>query len=112
MHAYFAQLATQASMVAGSIWMFVGSLLACGLWLVLGPVCQWGEMWNLIPTSILTWTTWFLVVLIQNTQTRQEAALHRKVDELIRVIDAADDKLIGLEKKPPDALEMGEEPPV
>jgi low affinity Fe/Cu permease len=52
---------------------------------------------------LLTWTTWILVILIQHTQTHQETALQTKVDELIKAIDAADNRLIGLEKQPPSA---------
>jgi low affinity Fe/Cu permease len=103
MHARFATFAMQASVVAGSIWMFLGSLLAFGVWLLLGPWVHWDDIWHLVPTSVLTWTTWFLVVLIQNTQTRQEDAIQRKLDELIRAVDTADNRLIALEKQPPDA---------
>jgi len=97
---WFYRLATTASLVAGSAWMFLGSILAFGIWLALGPVLHWSDLWNLIPTSLLTWTTWILVILIQNSQTRHEAALQRKLDELIRSIDKADNRLIGLEKQP------------
>lgn len=100
---WFYRLATKASLVAGSAWMFLGSLLAFGLWLVAGPFLHWGELWHLVPTSLLTWTTWVLVVLIQNSQMKHEQALQRKLDELIRSIDKADNRLIGLEKQPPSA---------
>lgn len=103
MQAWFARLAEQASVLAGSSWMFLGSLLACGLWLIWGMMAGWTETIHLWPTSVLTWATWFLVVLIQHTQTRQEDALQRKMDEMIRALDKADNRLIGLEKLPPDA---------
>lgn len=99
--AWFYRFAAVSSQVAGSAWMFVGSLAAFGLWLVVGPFLHWDEMWHLFPTSLLTWTTWFLVVLIQNAQQTHEVALQRKMDELIRAIDKADNRLIGLEKQPP-----------
>jgi low affinity Fe/Cu permease len=100
---WFYRLATTASLVAGSAWMFLGSVLAFGVWLVLGPFLQWSDAFHLWPTSILTWLTWILVILIQHTQTHQETALQTKLDELIRAIDAADNRLIGLEKQPPSA---------
>lgn len=101
MQTTFARLATQASVVAGSVWMFGGSLLAFVAWLAWGMAAGWAEQVHLFPTSFLTWLTWGLVVLIQNSQTRQEEALQRKLDELVRVTDAADNRLIGLEKQPP-----------
>jgi low affinity Fe/Cu permease len=101
--AWFYRLATVASAAAGSAWMFLGSLVACIIWILVGPLFQWGELWHLIPTSILTWTTWILVVLIQHSQMTQEAALHRKLDELIRAVDKADNRLIAIEKQPPES---------
>ena len=96
----FATFAQQASEASGAPWMFGVSLLACALWIAAGPFCHWGDLWQLWPTSLLTWTTWFLVVLIQNTQQTHELALQRKLDELIRAIDKADNRLIGVEKHP------------
>jgi low affinity Fe/Cu permease len=103
--AWFYRLAETASAWAGSAWMFLGSVVAFGIWVALGPLLAWGSLWHLIPTSLLTWTTWALVILIQHTQTHQERALQQKVDELIKALDNADNRLIGLEKQPP-----GEEP--
>lgn len=101
METYFARLATQASVVAGSAGMFLGSLVAFVLWLLVGTVLGWPASVHDWPTSVLTWFTWILVVLIQNSQTRQENALQRKLDEMIKATDAADNRLIGLEKQPP-----------
>lgn len=101
MQARFARLATQASLVAGSAWMFLWSLVAFVTWLIVGMWMGWTEEVHLFPTSLLTWFTWGLVVLIQNSQTRQENALQRKLDEIVRVTEAADNRLIGLEKQPP-----------
>ena len=36
MQARFARLAMQASVVAGSAWMFLGTVLAFGVWLLVG----------------------------------------------------------------------------
>lgn len=101
MQTYFARLATHASVIAGSAWMFLVSLVAFALWLGWGMAAGWTESIHLWPTSILTWLTWGLVVLIQNSQTRQEEAMQYKLDELIRSIEKADNRLIGLEKQPP-----------
>lgn len=103
MQARFARLAAQASIIAGSSWMFLGSLLAFVLWLAWGSLAGWTETIHLWPTSLLTWFTWGLVVLIQHSQTRQETAMQRKMDEMIYALDKADNRLIGLEKLPPDA---------
>jgi low affinity Fe/Cu permease len=100
MHARFSVFAAQASLVAGSSWLFLGSLLAFGGWLVWGYGAGWSADIHLWPTSVLTWFTWILVVLVQHGQTRQETALQRKLDEVIKALDKADNRLIGLEKQP------------
>ena len=41
--------------------------------------------------------TFLMVFLIQNTQNRDSAALHLKLDELIRVSESARNKLLDLE---------------
>ena len=102
MQARFARLAMQASVVAGSVWMFLGSLLAFVAWLLWGMVAGWTENIHLWPTSVLTWWTWGLVVLVQHSQTRQEDALQRKLDQVIKALDKADNRFIGMEKQPPD----------
>ena len=94
----FPRLAAWAARLAGSSWMFLGSLLAFLLWLLWGARVGWAETVHLWPTSLLTWFTWELLVLVQHSQTRQEAAIQTKLDELIRAIDKADNRLIGVEK--------------
>jgi low affinity Fe/Cu permease len=107
MKAAFARFSQWASEASGAPGMFGVSLLACVIWLAVGPLCHWDDLWQLWPTSILTWTTWFLVVLIQHTQNRDKEALQKKLDELIRAVDKADNRLIGLEKQPPEAEVTG-----
>jgi low affinity Fe/Cu permease len=103
MQARFAWLACIASLVAGSAWMFLGLILAFVAWLGWGAVAGWTEMIHLWPISLLTWFTQVTIVLVQHTQTRQEEAMQRKLDALIYAVDKADNRLIGLEKQPPDA---------
>jgi low affinity Fe/Cu permease len=40
-----------------------------------------------------------MVFLIQNSQNREGAALQVKLDELIRALDAAENRFIGLERR-------------
>ncbi len=40
-----------------------------------------------------------MVFLIQNTQNRESSALHAKLDELIRAVEEAQDRYIGLERR-------------
>ena len=46
-----------------------------------------------------------MVFLIQNTQNRDSHALHLKIDELLRALDAADTRLVDLEERSEQELE-------
>jgi low affinity Fe/Cu permease len=74
--------------------------VACALiivWAVTGPVFQFSDTWQLVINTGTTIVTFLMVFLIQNTQNRDSAALHLKLDELIRVNEAARNKLLDLE---------------
>jgi len=56
------------------------------------------------PDQILIWfaavagaVTLVMVFVLQHTQTRQQAALHHKLDEVLHALPEADDRLIKLE---------------
>lgn len=47
-----------------------------------------------------------LIIVLQNTTNREMAALHAKIDELIRVNRKARDELIGLEEKTAEEIKL------
>lgn len=74
--------------------------IACALivvWAVTGPAFQFSDTWQLVINTGTTIVTFLMVFLIQNTQNRDSAALHLKLDELIRVNEDARNKLLDLE---------------
>ena len=66
-------------------------------WAVTGPVFRFSDTWQLVINTGTTIVTFLMVFLIQNTQNRDSAALHLKLDELIRVSESARNKLLDLE---------------
>ena len=66
-------------------------------WAATGPIFQYSDTWQLVINTGTTIVTFLMVFLIQNTQNRDSAALHLKLDELIRVNEAARNKLLDLE---------------
>jgi low affinity Fe/Cu permease len=101
--AAFARFAVQTSDALGSVSAFLVTVGVIVVWAVGGLFLGFSDTYQLVINTISTLTTSILVVVIQHTQTRQEHALQVKLDELIRALDKADNRLIGLEKQPPEA---------
>ena len=66
-------------------------------WAATGPIFQYSDTWQLVINTGTTIVTFLMVFLIQNTQNRDSAALHLKLDELIRANRSARNELIDLE---------------
>src|SRR5262245_43615756 len=93
----FAELARWAACVLGTPG---GCVLACGtivIWAVSGPLFGYSDTWQLIINTGTTIVTFLMVFLVQNTQNRDARALHLKLDELLRSIKPARNRLIDLE---------------
>jgi low affinity Fe/Cu permease len=93
----FGDIARRASNLLGSGWAF---MLACAVvlaWALTGPLFGYSDAWQLVINTGTTIVTFLMVFLIQNTQNRDARAMHLKLDELIRSVKAARNKLIDLE---------------
>jgi low affinity Fe/Cu permease len=75
------------------------------VWAATGPAFGYSDTWQLIINTGTTVVTFLMVFLIQNTQNRDMAVLHLKLDELIRVSQSARNKLLGLEDMTEEELE-------
>ncbi|MGA0616916.1 low affinity iron permease family protein [Paracoccus sp. KR1-242] len=104
MEKFFTRLAGRISYWAGSPLAFVACVGFVVLWLASGPVFGFSDTWQLIINTSTTIITFLMVFLIQNTQNRDSAALHAKIDELIRVSKARN-KFIGIEHLTESELE-------
>lgn len=98
----FAHFAQQASDALGSVSAFVITVAVIVVWAVGGLFIGFTDTYQLVINTVSTLTTSIFVVVIQHTQTRQEVALQKKLDEIIRALDKADNRLIGLEKQLPE----------
>lgn len=63
------------------------------------------DTWQLVINTGTTIVTFLMVFLIQHTQNADTAALHVKLDELIRVSRDANQELLNLEAMEPTHLE-------
>jgi low affinity Fe/Cu permease len=76
---------------------FAIACLTIVVWAVTGPLFHYSDTWQLVINTGTTIITFLMVFLIQNTQNRDSAGLHLKLDELIRVSRSARNKLLDLE---------------
>jgi low affinity Fe/Cu permease len=96
---WFHKVATAVAKASGHWLAFIGSLAIVIAWALTGPIFQFSETWQLVINTGTTIITFWMVFLVQHTANSENAALHAKVDELIRAIEDANNNLIGIEKE-------------
>ena len=94
---FFTSFANHTARAAGHHLTFALAVLIILAWAVTGPVFGFSDTWQLIINTGTTIVTFLMVFLIQNTQNRDSAAMHLKLDELIRAVDGAREALINSE---------------
>lgn len=71
-----------------------------------GPLFGWSDTWQLVINTGTTIVTFLMVLLIQNAQNRDAAAIQAKLDEVIRSIEGARNEFIGIEHLTEDQFEQ------
>jgi low affinity Fe/Cu permease len=105
----FRIFAQGASVVLGTAWAFAIAILIIVAWAATGPRFHYSDTWQLIINTGTTIVTFLMVFVIQNTQNRDAKAIHLKLDELIRAMKGARNKLVDLERLSDDELEKLEQ---
>lgn len=106
MEKLFNHLAKTTSKLAGRPWSFIACLAVVAVWAATGPLFRFNETWQLVINTGTTIVTFLMVFLIQNTQNRDAAAMHAKIDELIYAVRKADSRFIGIEHLTDKELEV------
>jgi low affinity Fe/Cu permease len=81
----------------GSASAFLTSLVMVIGWLITGPCFDYSDSWQLVINTGTTIVTFLMVFLIRNTQNRDTAEIHLKLDELIRSHQPARNLFMNLE---------------
>ena len=102
---WFAHFAQLASRLTGRPFAFITAVAIILIWGVTGPLFGYSDTWQLVINTSTTIITFLMVFVIQNTQNRDTAAMHIKIDELIRVTGKARNILLDLEELDDKTLE-------
>lgn len=103
MNDLFRTFASGCAEIAGSAWVFIVVVVLT----VIGAVITFAtgfETWGLIVDPIIAATTFYLVILLQNSQNRDTKAMQLKLDELIRGVEGARTGMVDLENLSDDEM--------
>ncbi|HEY3118692.1 MAG TPA: low affinity iron permease family protein [Chloroflexota bacterium] len=93
----FHQFAERIARATGHPLSFGVAVVVIAAWLTSGPLFGFSDTWQLVINTGTTIVTFLMVFLIQNTQSRESAAVQLKLDELIRATQGAHNGLLDLE---------------
>ena len=95
---FFRHVAHRISVILGTAAMFWAAVAVVAIWAALGPTFGYSDTWQLVINTSTTIITFLMVFIIQNTQNRDNKALHLKLDELIKAVKGARNSMIDLDR--------------
>jgi low affinity Fe/Cu permease len=102
----FRVIAHRTASLLGTAWAFMIAVAVIVIWALTGHIFNYSDTWQLIINTGTTIVTFLMVFLIQNTQNRDAKAIQLKIDEIIRSIDTARNRLVDLETLSDDELDQ------
>lgn len=105
----FREVSDRVTDVLGTPWALLVSVLVVVVWASTGPVFRFSDTWQLVINTTTTVITFWMVFVIQTSQNRQSKAVQFKLDELIRSIPGARNRMIEAERETTHQLKAEEE---
>jgi low affinity Fe/Cu permease len=105
MREFFRKFSQYTSEASGTPYAFLLAVIIIVVWALTGKIFNYSDTWQLIINTGTTIVTFLMVFLIQNSQNRESKAIQLKLDELIRAVKGARNKLVDLEDLSDDELD-------
>src|SRR5689334_8228171 len=102
---FFTRFTSRTAKVLGHPWVFVAAVAVLVVWACTGPLLGFSNTWQLVINTGTTIVTFLMVFIIQNTQNRDSAALHLKLDAVMRELRVTNSKLYDAEDEGEDELD-------
>ena len=81
----------------GSTSAFTCALGVVLLWLLLGPLFDFSNTWQLVINTGTTIVTFLMVFLLQRSQNKHALAIHLKLNEIVAAMEGASNRLVDAE---------------
>ena len=101
----FPRFSNYVAKLAGKPATFVAACISVVLWAITGPLFAFSSDWQMVINTGTTIITFLMVFVIQDSQNRDTAALHLKLDELIRATGSARNEMLDLDHLSQDELD-------
>jgi low affinity Fe/Cu permease len=93
----FEALSEAVTRWTGSTAAFASALGVIVVWVLVGPLFDYSDTWQLVINTGTTIITFLMVFLIQRTQNKDSLAVHLKLNELVAAMQGASNRLIEVE---------------
>ena len=94
---FFDRIASWVTRKAGRPLVSISAFLLIVVWALSGPIFNFSNTWQLVINTGTTIITFLMVFIIQQSQNKDTAAIHLKLNELIASNEKASNRLIDIE---------------